>query len=39
VCTNGTEDDNDLHYEGSDAKLFAQTNVPVTTKLSNQTQI
>jgi hypothetical protein len=39
ACTNGTEDDNDINYENSDAKLLAQTNVPVTTKLRNQTQI
>jgi hypothetical protein len=31
ACTNG--------YEGSDAKLLAQTNVPVTAKLRKQTQI
>jgi len=40
ACTNGTEGDSDINYEGSDAKLFvSQTNVPVTTKLRNQAQI
>jgi hypothetical protein len=39
ACTNVTEDDNDLNYEGSDAKTSVQTNVPVTTKFRNQTQI
>jgi len=30
ACTNGTEDDSDINYEDGDAKLLAQTNVPVT---------
>ena len=39
ACANCTEDDNDINHEGSDTKVLAQTNVPVTTNFRNQTQI